>query len=86
MTFEFEDIPWQEALNADMKCDGCGKHPDDLPEYLSIDPGLEVYSSPSEIVWFEEGTLNRETLRFLCNGCYIRAGMPSSPKGWKVGD
>jgi hypothetical protein len=31
----------------------------------------------------EEGTYNRENGHFLCDMCYIKAGMPSSPSGWK---
>jgi hypothetical protein len=38
--------------------------------------------TPDDFVWREEGTLNRETGHFLCTSCYIKAGMPSSPRGW----
>lgn len=84
--FEFEEQAWQDELDDFLMCDGCRRHPSELPEYLSIDPELQFYSAPSHICWEEEGTLNRVTGRFLCNLCYIRAGMPSSPQGWKVGD
>ena len=31
----------------------------------------------------EEGTYNPENGHFLCDMCYIKAGMPSSPYGWR---
>lgn len=31
----------------------------------------------------EEGTYNRLNGHFLCDDCYIKAGMPSGPAGWK---
>lgn len=30
----------------------------------------------------EEGTYNPLNGHFLCDECYIKAGMPSSPHGW----
>lgn len=30
----------------------------------------------------EEGTFNPSNGHFLCDECYIKAGMPSSPTGW----
>lgn len=30
----------------------------------------------------EEGTLNHSNGHFLCDGCYIAAGMPTGPNGW----
>lgn len=30
----------------------------------------------------EEGTYNSENGHFLCDNCYIKAGMPSSSGGW----
>lgn len=64
-----------------LQCDGCGKHPSQLPEYDNLGYGTRPAGC-----WNEEGTLNRKTGRFLCNWCYMGAGMPSSPDGWKVGD
>jgi hypothetical protein len=29
-----------------------------------------------------EGTYNRVNGHFLCDTCYIKAGMPTSPLGW----
>jgi hypothetical protein len=34
-------------------------------------------------VVYEEGTFNPTNGHFLCDDCYIKAGMPSSPTGWK---
>lgn len=61
-------------------CTGCRKHPDQLSEYVSAaaDAGI----SPDDYVRREEGTYNRENGHFLCTNCYIKAGMPSSPRGW----
>jgi hypothetical protein len=36
-----------------------------------------------EYVRQNEGTYNPENGHFLCDACYIRAGTPSSPTGWK---
>lgn len=33
-------------------------------------------------VLMEEGTLNPNNGHFLCDDCYIKAGMPSAPGGW----
>ena len=63
-------------------CAGCRKHPDELDEY--IEPASEENMTPDEYVREEEGTYNPENGRFLCTECYIAAGMPSHPKGWRV--
>lgn len=54
-------------------------------------PGIPDYAAnegltPDEYVWREEGTLNRDTGQFACDGCYIKLGMPSGPNGWRFGD
>jgi hypothetical protein len=54
-------------------------------------PGIPDYAAnegltPDEYVWQEEGTLNRDTGQFACDGCYIKLGMPSGPNGWRWGD
>ena len=61
-------------------CIGCGKHPDELEEYVEI--AKEEGMTPDEFVRKEEGTYNRENGHFLCTPCYAKAGMPSSPRGW----
>lgn len=70
-----------------MICQGCGKDPVQLDEYrdMMFEPG-DPPPSDEEVLdcaWDEEGTLNRENGHFLCNECYIKAGMPSSPTGWR---
>jgi hypothetical protein len=62
------------------QCQGCGKVPDQLLEYQ--EPARENEVTPDEYVAAEEGTYNRENGHFLCTECYIKAGMPSSPRGW----
>jgi hypothetical protein len=64
----------------DLLCAGCGKTPSELSEYVGAASGASM--TPDDFVWQEEGTLNRETGHFLCTSCYIKAGMPSSPRGW----
>jgi hypothetical protein len=42
--------------------------------------------SPQERIDYvieNEGTYNRNNGHFLCDTCYIKAGQPSSPRGWK---
>lgn len=65
----------------DLLCTGCGKHPSEIDEYKDM-AQVNNMESPDEYCWQEEGTLNRENGHFLCTSCYIRAGMPSSPRGW----
>lgn len=55
-------------------CKGCGKSPDEIPEYVLLANELEL--TPNLAVITEEGTYNRRTGRFYCTDCYIKAGMP----------
>ena len=50
----------------------------DMPEGETLQ---DVYAS-------DDGTYNPETNQFMCDECYIAAGMParSTLPGWKVGD
>lgn len=69
-----------DVKRPELVCMGCGKSPEELPCYTDIiEPGEDV----SDWVWEEEGTLNRANGHFLCDRCYINAGMPSAPGGWK---
>lgn len=61
-------------------CTGCNKRPDDIEEY--VDMGKAEEMTPDEFVRTEEGTYNKDNGHFLCTECYIRAGQPSSPRGW----
>lgn len=70
----------------DLICIGCGKKPHELDEYVMCASeeatGVKGGMTPEDYVWEEEGTLNRENGHFLCTECYIKAGQPSSPRGW----
>ena len=66
----------------EMYCIGCGKRLDQIQEYL--DAAQEEKTTPDNYVWEEEGTLNRENGHFMCTTCYVHAGCPSSPTGWKA--
>lgn len=44
----------------------------------------EVKRLAKEYLRYEEGTYNHENGHFLCTPCYIEAGMPSSPRGWRA--
>lgn len=68
-------------------CQGCGKFPEELDCYVEI-VRFELERKPTndevrQYVLQEEGTLNPLNNHFLCDSCYIAAGMPSSPSGWK---
>lgn len=53
----------------------------DIPDVVYY-AGLEELT-PNDWVRQEEGTYNPANGHFLCDECYIAAGMPSSPTGWK---
>ena len=60
-------------------CIRCNKTPSELDEY---DPDFTEDPNPDHYVKENEGTYNPKNGHFLCIDCYIKAGMPSSPKGW----
>jgi hypothetical protein len=68
-------------------CNGCGKKPAEIAEYVME---AQIYAeqddeyTPDDFVRENEGTYNRENGHFLCTACYIGAGMPSSPTGWRA--
>lgn len=66
---EFAQLPEEP------RCNGCGKIPNELPEYQMI-AEAEDYDSPTVACIREEGTYNRSNGHFWCNRCYIAAGMP----------
>lgn len=63
-------------------CIGCRKTPSELECYAPY--AAEEGISAEIYVYREEGTLNTENGHFLCDGCYFKAGAPSSPGGWKA--
>jgi hypothetical protein len=66
----------------DIRCIGCEKTPDQIDEYTEMAALEEM--TPEQYVKVEEGTYNPENGHFACTSCYIRMGMPSSPRGWKA--
>lgn len=58
----------------------CRRYASDISD---LDDFLEEGQTREEYVIQEEGTYNPENGHFLCDSCYIKAGMPSSPFGWK---
>ena len=63
-------------------CTGCNKKPQELLEYVEAAEDENI--TPDEFVWQEEGTLNKSNGHFLCTLCYMEAGMPEHPSGWKA--
>lgn len=59
----------------------CNRRPHEINEYA--EQAAHEGISADEYVIREEGTYNPESKHFLCTGCYIKAGMPSSPSGWR---
>ncbi len=51
----------------------CSRTPEEIGCY---DDYLEDGQTASEYVRLNEGTYNRENGHFLCDACYIKAGMP----------
>lgn len=72
----------------DPVCNGCGKRPYEIEAYrwaCMEDEDTPVSDGQvTAYVIFEEGTYNPTNGHFLCDPCYITAGMPSSPTGWKA--
>jgi hypothetical protein len=60
------------------RCMGCLRFPDELDCYTGV---LEDGESADDYVRSEEGTFNAENGHFLCDACYINAGMPVGENG-----
>lgn len=54
----------------------CGRTPAQIDEYLPAYTGQDV--SADDYVWHNEGTLDRDSGKFLCTSCYIKAGQPTA--------
>lgn len=84
---------YDRAVHPPLLCVGCNLTPGQL-DYRTyrMDPDGDVrnadgsiaYVDDDDYVWQEEGTLNPMSGHFLCDDCYIKAGMPTGPGGWKV--
>lgn len=59
----------------------CKRYPDEIPDVVAYAAMEEL--EPDEFIRREEGTFNPANGHFLCDKCYIAAGMPSSLIGWK---
>lgn len=59
----------------------CNRKPAQIREYALA--AEDCYMTADEYVRREEGTYNQYNGHFLCTACYIAAGMPTTPDGWK---
>lgn len=57
------------------RCAGCGMDPNDDRE-LQLHACSEGYGDARAFIRHEDGTFNKETWRFWCDDCYIKAGEP----------
>ena len=71
--------PWDKL---EPVCVGCNLRPHELRCYTTLDVITSGEMTPNEYVYYEEGTYNRANGHFLCDWCYITAGMPTAPDGW----
>ncbi len=71
-----------EGIRVRLVCTGCNRTPEEIDEYVELTEGEDA--TPDDFVWEGEGTLNKMNGHFLCTECYIEAGMPESPRGWKA--
>lgn len=58
-----------------LHCVGCGKTPEEIPEYWPENTGEEGVCA-EDYVQQNEGTLNSSNGHFYCTSCYISAGTP----------
>lgn len=61
----------------------CKRFARDMPDYDSFLDGDPTPQKRVRYVVENEGTLNPLNGHFLCDSCYIAAGLPSAPGGWK---
>jgi hypothetical protein len=69
----------ENKTDYDMRCQGCKKTPTEIDEYVVLAKLDDM--TPEKFVLTEEGTFNIKNGHFLCTECYIKAGMPTGPKG-----
>jgi hypothetical protein len=73
----------------DPKCERFARDMLDYDSFIAAElpdfgRGVEITGEMREkYVRDNEGTYNQENGHFLCDGCYIAVGTPSSPTGWK---
>lgn len=79
---KWHDEPMLHPLKGEPYDPGCGRFASEIPSY--VDTAAEYKLTIPEYIKREEGTYNHETNHFLCDACYIAAGMPTaSGRGWK---
>jgi hypothetical protein len=61
----------------------CERYAENMTDYDSFIPGTISPQKREIYVIQEEGTYNKTNGHFLCDTCYIKAGMPTKPYGWK---
>jgi len=59
----------------------CKRSPSQIEEYVR---NMDDDPDPDRYVIENEGTYNPESGHFACTDCYIKLGMPSSPRGWRA--
>lgn len=59
-------------------CFNCNRTPEQCGYWQFCEDG----ETPDEYVRSNEGTYNPNNGHFACDACYIKIGMPSSPRGW----
>lgn len=62
-------------------CFRCGRRPAEIPEYTEC-VRQDLSCCEEHYVWNNEGTLNHDTGKFACDGCYLAIGSPSERGGW----
>lgn len=70
----FGEVDVSNHRPPEMRCSGCAKRPQQLPEYT--DAAADLGITADEYVWEEEGTLNRDSRspgfgNFLCTECLL---------------
>lgn len=65
-------------MSSSPKCGWCQRTPEEIDYSIFKEP----HQSHDDYVLAEEGTLDRESMTFLCDECYIKLGQPSGPNGW----
>lgn len=85
----YAKTPEARPKDPEITCGRCRRRPHEIPEYVeSASEATGANLSPAAMdryVRSEEGTYDPDTNRFLCDECYIRAGMPVNADGrpWK---
>jgi hypothetical protein len=56
----------------------------DSQEELDSVPPEEYSHHRAKYIRMNDGTFNKENGHFLCDSCYVKAGMPTGPYGWWI--